>query len=87
MPADIVLAAAQVKAVGEQADAIRALKEGLTAYSSKLNAAWVSSEMKTINHIIEDLRRQLDNLAVQLDVLQANMQNGVSQLAERDILW
>jgi uncharacterized protein YukE len=87
MPADVVLAAAQVKAVGEQADTIRALRGELAAYSTKLNAAWVSSEMKSINHIIKDLQRQLDDLASRLEALQTTMQNGVSQLAEQEILW
>ncbi|MDR0381657.1 MAG: hypothetical protein LBH86_06685 [Oscillospiraceae bacterium] len=86
MPADIVLASAQARAVGEQADTIRILREELTVYSSKLNAAWVSSEMKPINHIIEDLQCQLDGLAVRLDVLQTTLQNGVLQLTELDSL-
>ncbi|MDR2670980.1 MAG: hypothetical protein LBC26_04600 [Oscillospiraceae bacterium] len=87
MPANVILAASQVKVVGEQADTIRVLREELAAYSAKLNAAWISSEMKPINHIIEDLQRQFDDLAGRLDVLQTTMQDGVSQLAEREILW
>ncbi|MDR1157975.1 MAG: hypothetical protein LBK75_06660 [Oscillospiraceae bacterium] len=87
MPADIVLAASQVKAVGEQTDTIRALRDELAAYSTKLNAAWISSEMKPINHIIEALQCQFDDLAGRLDMLQMTMQDGVSQLVEQEILW